>query len=81
MHLANHKAEYIDSMGSLQGAPKRRVMLLPSMMTAIYGWHPNGLGTLGGFRMGGHNLLADVAGNDALEFLYGHGVPDPRSNP
>lgn len=84
MHLAHHKAEYTEegygSTGSLHGAPKRRLMLLPSMMTAIYGWHPDSFGTLGALRMGNY---------EALEFLYsgrmhsdsGHGAPDPPSNP
>jgi hypothetical protein len=60
-------------------------------MTAVYGWYPGRYNAKDGFRMGNYGLLAYVAGNVALEFLYGgphsllsrmhlnkgHGAPDP----
>jgi hypothetical protein len=64
-------------------------------MTAVYGWYPGRYNAEDGFRMGNYTLLGYVAGNLALEFLYGgphsllsrmhlkndHGAPNSGSNP
>jgi hypothetical protein len=39
-------------------------------MTAL-AWYPDRYGVKDGFRMGNYNLLAQAAGNLALEFIYG----------
>jgi hypothetical protein len=39
-------------------------------MTAL-AWYPSRYGVKDGFRMGNYNLLAQVGGNVALEFIYG----------
>jgi len=64
-------------------------------MTAVYGWYPHRYDTKDMLRMGSFNLLQDVGGNIALEFLYsgphsllsrmhlnnGHGAPNPGLEP
>jgi hypothetical protein len=40
-------------------------------MTAIYAWYPGRYDARDAFRMGNYSLLGYVAGNVALEFLYG----------
>jgi hypothetical protein len=64
-------------------------------MTAVYGWYPRRYDAMDGFRMGNYNLLAYVANNIALEFIYSgphswisrmhlnntHGAPTPGANP
>jgi hypothetical protein len=39
-------------------------------MTAVYGWYPDRYDVKDALRMGNYNLLAYMAGNIALEFLY-----------
>jgi len=39
-------------------------------MTAL-AWYPDRYGVKDGFRMGNYNLLAQAAGNMAMEFIYG----------
>ena len=65
--------------------------LVAPSMTAVYGWYPDRYGAKDGVRMGNYNLLANVGGNIALEFLYSgphswlsrlhlnnaHGAPNP----
>jgi hypothetical protein len=62
--------------------------------TAVYSWYPDRYGAKDAFRMGNYNLLINVGGNVALEFLYSgphsllarmhlnsrHGAPDPGPN-
>jgi hypothetical protein len=62
--------------------------------TAVYLWYPDRYGAKDAFRMGNYNLLANVGGNIALEFLYSgphslmsrmhlnnaHGSPEPGPN-
>jgi hypothetical protein len=64
-------------------------------MTAVYGWYPGRYDFKDALRMGNYNLLAYMAGNIALEFLYSgphsflsrmhlnnrHGAPNSDSNP
>ena len=64
-------------------------------MTAVYGWYPHRYDAMDGFRMGNYSLLAYVANNIALEFLYSgphswisrmhlnntHGAPTSGANP
>jgi hypothetical protein len=64
-------------------------------MTAVYGWYPRRYGAKDALRMGNYNLLANVAGNISLEFLYSgphsllsrmhlnnrHGAPNPGLEP
>jgi hypothetical protein len=40
-------------------------------MTAVYTWYPGRYDARDGFRMGNYSLLGYVAGNVALEFIYG----------
>jgi hypothetical protein len=40
-------------------------------MTAVYAWYPGRYDARDGFRMGNYSLLGYVAGNVALEFIYG----------
>ena len=40
-------------------------------MTAVYGWYPSRYGAKDALRMGNFNLLGDMGGNVALEFLGG----------
>jgi len=64
-------------------------------MAAVYGWYPGRYDAKDALRMGNYNLLAQVGGNIALEFLYSgphsflsrmhlnsqHGAPNPGPNP
>jgi hypothetical protein len=79
-----------------------RVFSIPALvapyagtMTAVYAWYPGRYGAEDGLRMGNYNLLAYMAGNIALEFLYGgphtllshmhldngHGAPNSGTSP
>jgi len=92
----------ISTLTARRGEDGHRVFSFPALvapyagtMTAVYGWYPSRFGARDALRMGNYNLLADVVGNIALEFLYGgphsllhrmhlnngHGAPEPGSNP
>jgi len=88
----------ISTFTGRRGADGHRVFSVPALiapyagtMTAVYGWYPNRYNAEDAFRMGNYSLLAYVAGNVALEFVYsgphsllrrmhlnnGHGAQDP----
>jgi hypothetical protein len=92
----------ISTLTARRGVDGHRVFSFPALaapyagtMTAVYGWYPNRFDAMDALRMGNYNLLADVAGNIALEFFYGgphsllhrmhlnngHGAPDSGSQP
>jgi hypothetical protein len=96
------KHAVVSTLTARRGVDGHRVFSFPALvapyagtMTAVYGWYPNRFGARDALRMGNYNLLADVVGNIALEFIYsgphsllhrmhlnnGHGAPDPGSNP
>lgn len=91
----------ISSVTARRGQDGHRVFSVASLAspyagttTAIYGWYPDRFGAKDAFRMGNYNLLINVGGNIALEFLYSgqhsllsrmhlnsrHGAPDPGPN-
>jgi hypothetical protein len=68
----------ISTLTARRGEDGHRVFSFPALvapyagtMTAVYGWYPSRFGARDALRMGNYNLLADVVGNIALEFLYG----------
>jgi len=92
----------ISTFTARRGEDGHRVFSIPALvapyagtMTATYAWYPGRYGAEDALRMGNYNLLAYMAGNIALEFLYGgphtllshmhldngHGAPNPGSNP
>ena len=92
----------ISTFTGRRGADGHRVFSVPALiapyagtMTAVYGWYPNRYNAEDAFRMGNYSLLAYVAGNVALEFIYsgphsllhrmhlnnGHGAQDPSPKP
>jgi hypothetical protein len=92
----------ISTLTARRGQDGHRVFSFPALvapyagsMTAAYGWYPGRYDAKDAFRMGNYTLLAYVAGNISLEFLYSgphsllsrmhlnnaHGAPDPEPNP
>jgi hypothetical protein len=92
----------ISTLTARRGQDGHRVFSFPALvapyagtMTAVYGWYPHRYDTKDMLRMGSFNLLQDVGGNIALEFLYsgphsllsrmhlnnGHGAPNPGLEP
>jgi hypothetical protein len=92
----------ISTFTARRGEDGHRVFSIPAVvspyagtMTATYAWYPGRYGAEDALRMGNYNLLAYMAGNIALEFLYGgphtllsrmhlnngHGAPNPGSSP
>jgi hypothetical protein len=90
----------ISTLTARRGEDGHRVFSLPALvapyagtMTAIYAWYPGRYSAEDAFRMGNYNLLANVCGRIALEFLYsgphsllsrlhlnsGHGAQNPDS--
>jgi hypothetical protein len=68
----------ISTVTARRGDDGHRVFSFPALaapyagsMTAAYGWYPGRYDAKDGFRMGNYSLLGYVAGNIALEFLYG----------
>jgi hypothetical protein len=91
----------ISTMTARRGQDGRRVFSVAALAspyagatTAVYGWYPDRFGAKDAFRMGNYNLLINVGGNIAFEFLYSgphallsrmhlnsrHGAPDPGPN-
>jgi hypothetical protein len=89
----------ISTFTARRGEDGHRVFSLPALvapyagtMTATYAWYPSRYGAQDALRLGNYNLLAYMAGNIALEFLYsgphsllsrmhlnnGHGAPSPE---
>jgi hypothetical protein len=100
--LPRLKHALISTLSARRGTDGRAEFSFPALvapyagtMTAVYGWYPRRYDAEDGFRMGNYTLLGYVAGNLALEFLYGgphsllsrmhlkndHGAPDSGSNP
>jgi len=72
------KHAVISTFTARRGDDGHRVFSIPSLvspyvgtMTAALGWYPGRYKPMDGFRMGNYNLLGYMAGNVAIEFLYG----------
>jgi hypothetical protein len=86
----------ISTLTARRGEDGHRVFSIPALvapyagtMTAIYAWYPGRYSAEDALRMGNYNLLANLCGNIALEFVYagphslltrmhlnnGHGAP------
>ncbi len=100
--LPRLKHAMISTLTARRGTDGHAIFSFPALvapyagtMTAVYGWYPRRYDAEDGFRMGNYTLLGYVAGNLALEFLYGGphsllsrmhlktalGAPDSGSNP
>jgi hypothetical protein len=72
------KHAVVSTFTARRGDDGHRVFSIPSLaspyvgtMTAALGWYPGRYKPMDGFRMGNYNLLGYMAGNIAIEFLYG----------
>jgi hypothetical protein len=68
----------ISTLTARRGEDGHRVFSFPALiapyagtMTAVYAWYPDRYNGKDAFRMGNYTMLTYVAGNLALEFLYG----------
>jgi len=92
----------ISTFTARRGMDGHRVFSFPALVapyagtfTAVYGWYPQRFGAKDAFRLGNYDLLAYMAGNISLEFLYSgphsllsrmhlnnaHGAPAQGPNP
>lgn len=76
--LPRLKHAMISTLTARRGTDGHAIFSFPALvapyagtMTAVYGWYPRRYDAEDGFRMGNYTLLGYVAGNLALEFLYG----------
>lgn len=67
----------VSAFTARRGMDGHRVFSLPALIapyagsfTAVYGWYPDRFGAKDAFRMGNYSLLAYMAGNVSLEFIY-----------